>query len=250
MTSPVPALGVNIDHVATVRQARRTYEPSPVTAAALAELAGADQITLHLREDRRHIQDQDVRLLRRTITTRMNLEMALADEIIEIACEIRPDHACLVPEKREEVTTEGGLAVAGNEARIEKAIARLHDVGIAVTLFIDPAEDELAASCGVGADAVELHTGSYANAGSEKDRQAQCELVRRIAAEGVASGIHVHAGHGLTYVNVAPIAAIAHVSELNIGHSIIARSVFVGIERAVREMKEIMILAATGRDRR
>jgi len=246
MTLPRMALGVNIDHVATVRQARRTYEPSPVTAAALAELAGADQITLHLREDRRHMQDDDVRMLRKTITTRMNLEMALSDEIIEIACDICPDHACIVPEKREEVTTEGGLAVAGNESRIEKVVRRLHDAGIAVTMFIDPDEDELEASRAVGADAVELHTGAYANAADESAAEAELEALRRAAGAGSAAGIAVHAGHGLTYINVEPVVEIADITELNIGHSIIARSVFTGIERAVREMKEI-VLRAKGR---
>ena len=243
MTLPRMALGVNIDHVATVRQARRTYEPSPVTAAALAELAGADQITLHLREDRRHVQDDDVRMLRRTITTRMNLEMALSDEIIDIACDVRPDHACIVPEKREEVTTEGGLAVAGNEARIETVVRRLHDARVAVTMFIDPDEDELAASCAVGADAVELHTGAYANAPDENAAASELEAVRRIAGAGSAAGISVHAGHGLTYINVEPVVEIADITELNIGHSIIARSVFTGIERAVSEMKDIMLRA-------
>lgn len=246
MTPARMALGVNIDHVATVRQARRTYEPSPVTAAALAELAGADQITLHLREDRRHMQDEDVRMLRKTITTRMNLEMALSEEIIEIACDVRPDHACIVPEKREEVTTEGGLAVAGNEGRIEQAVQRLHDAGVAVTMFIDPDEDELAASCAVGADAVELHTGAYANAPDQSAAAAELEALRRVAGAGAAAGIGVHAGHGLTYVNVEPVVKIPQVTELNIGHSIIARSIFTGVGRAVREMKDI-ILRARGR---
>jgi len=243
MTLSRMALGVNIDHVATVRQARRTYEPSPVTAAALAELAGADQITLHLREDRRHVQDDDVRMLRKTITTRMNLEMALSDEIIEIACDVRPDHACIVPEKREEVTTEGGLAVAGNESRIERVVRRLHDAGIAVTMFIDPDTDELEASRAAGADAVELHTGAYANAAGESAAEAELEALRRIAGAGRAAGIAVHAGHGLTYINVEPVVEIADITELNIGHSIIARSVFTGIERAVSEMKDIMLRA-------
>lgn len=246
MTLSRIALGVNIDHVATVRQARRTYEPSPVTAAALAELAGADQITLHLREDRRHMLDEDVRMLRRTITTGMNLEMALSEEIIEIACDVRPDHACIVPEKREEVTTEGGLAVAGNEERIEAVVGRLHDAGIAVTMFIDPDESELGASCAIGADAIELHTGAYANASGESAVGAELEALRRVAGAGAAAGIGVHAGHGLTYVNVEPVAQIAEITELNIGHSIIARSVFTGLERAVRDMKDI-ILQARGR---
>ncbi|MFH0964663.1 MAG: pyridoxine 5'-phosphate synthase [Planctomycetota bacterium] len=240
------SLGVNIDHVATVRQARRTYEPSPVTAAALAELAGADQITLHLREDRRHMQDEDVRILRKTITTRMNLEMALAEEIMEIALEVRPDHVTLVPEERKEVTTEGGLAVAGREKDLSGAVERLQDAGILVSLFIDPVEKELGACRSVGAGAIEIHTGRYANARGEKQRADALTDIERIAGKAVSVELRVHAGHGLTYTNVAPVARIGEIVELNIGHSIIARSVFVGIGAAVRDMKDI-ILKARGR---
>lgn len=232
-------LGVNIDHVATVREARKTYEPDPVRAAVLAELAGADGITVHLRQDRRHINDRDVRLLRETIVTRMNLEMAAAEEIITIALEVNPDQVTLVPEKREEVTTEGGLDVAGSIADLKDVVSRFHDAGISVSMFIDPEEDQIDASRDTGADFVELHTGAYANAIGT--RQAE-ECIRLIEAAGIvnAAGLGLNAGHGLTYRNVEPILAMPELYELNIGHSIIARSVMVGLERAVFEMKALL----------
>jgi pyridoxine 5-phosphate synthase len=233
-------LGVNIDHVATVREARKTYEPDPVWAAAAAELGGADGITIHLREDRRHIQDRDVRVLKETIHVPMNLEMAVDNEIIGIACETRPEQVTLVPEKREEVTTEGGLDVVGQLDSVRSATERLQNAGIEVSLFLDPDAAQLDAAAEIGADAVELHTGQYAYAtGKDRDR----EIARLIEA-----GRHVrdrdmvlHAGHGLNYLNVGPVAAIAEMQELNIGHSIIARAVFVGLQQAVREMKALIV---------
>ncbi len=235
-------LGVNIDHVATIRQARRTYEPDPVTAAALAELAGADSITIHLREDRRHIIDRDVYILRQTVHTKLNLELSSADEIVDIACATKPDQATLVPERREEVTTEGGLDIVTHRETVQKAIAKLHSAGIAVSLFLDadPRQLELAAKLGVAA--VELHTGQYALAKDEKSVHAELEKLTRAGEQIVASGMKLHAGHGLNYQNVRSIAAIPSMRELNIGHSIIARAVFVGLERAVREMKMLMVL--------
>lgn len=235
-------LGVNIDHVATLRQARRTYEPDPVWAASLAELAGADGITVHLREDRRHIQDRDLRVLRETVTVKLNLEMACEDEITQIACEVHPDQATLVPERREELTTEGGLDVAGAEAKVAAVVKRLQDAGIAVSLFLDPEPRQIDVAARLGVEAVELHTGCYANASGD----AQSSELQRLehAAECVRkAGLALHAGHGLTYRNVQPVAAITDMRELNIGHSIIARAVMVGLERAVREMKDAMILA-------
>jgi len=235
----MPELGVNIDHVATVRQARKTYEPDPVWAAALCELGGADCITIHLREDRRHIQDRDLRLLRETVTVKLNLELACVDEILAIACEVRPDQATLVPEKREEVTTEGGLDVVGNRADVQKSIERLKEAGISVSLFLDPATRQIEMAQTLGADAVELHTGQYALA---KGKPRQDELVK-LAAAGKQirdAGMTLHAGHGLTYQNVIPIAAIAGMHELNIGHSIVSRAVMVGMEKAVREMKQLV----------
>ena len=232
-------LGVNIDHVATLRQARRTYEPSPVTAAALAEMAGADGITCHLREDRRHIQDEDLRLLRQTVTTSLNLEMALAEEIIAIALAIKPDQVTLVPERREEVTTEGGLAVTEQIGRIKSAVERMRGAGVLVSIFIDPVEHEIEAASECGADAVELHTGVYANA---RGRAAQGELARLVEGSRSANkaGLKVFAGHGLTYHNVVPVAAIPEIEELNIGHSIVSRAVFAGLGEAVREMKRLI----------
>ncbi|MCD6404889.1 MAG: pyridoxine 5'-phosphate synthase [Planctomycetes bacterium] len=235
----MPKLGVNIDHVATVRQARLTVEPDPVWAAALAQLGGADCITVHLREDRRHIQDRDVRLLAETVTVKLNLEMAAADEIIRIAREIVPTQATLVPEKRLELTTEGGLDVAGNLPKITDAVAALREKGIIVSLFVDAESAQIEASRAAGADAVELHTGRYANAaGTEADKRLGelaegCELAGKI-------GLVVHAGHGLTYGNVRPAALIEGFDEFNIGHSIISRAIFVGIEQAVREMKRLV----------
>ncbi len=235
----MPELGVNIDHVATVRQARRTYEPDPVWAASVAELGGADGITVHLREDRRHIQDRDVRLLRETVSVKLNLELACSDEIIGIACATRPDQATLVPERREEVTTEGGLDVLRHRDAVARAIERLRQAGIHVSLFLDPDPDQLAAAAQLGAEAVELHTGQYALA---KGSEQAGELAKLTAAgEQIRSlGMALHAGHGLNYHNVGPIARIAGMHELNIGHAIISRAIFTGLERAVREMKELV----------
>lgn len=235
----MPELGVNIDHVATVRQARRTYEPDPVWAASVAELGGADGITVHLREDRRHIQDRDVRLLRETVSVKLNLELACSDEIVGIACATRPDQATLVPERREEVTTEGGLDLLRHRDAVARAIERLRQAGIHVSLFLDPDPDQLAAAAQLGAEAVELHTGQYALA---KGREQAGELAKLTAAgEQIRSlGMALHAGHGLNYHNVGPIARIAGMHELNIGHAIISRAIFTGLERAVREMKELV----------
>lgn len=234
-------LYVNIDHVATVRQARRTDEPDPVRAAVLAELGGADGITVHLREDRRHVQDRDVRLLMETVRTGVNLELAASSEVLALAEEWRPMQATLVPEKREEVTTEGGLSLATPEARrhVAAAAARLRDAGIRTSLFVDPDPEALRASVEMGVEAVELHTGEYANArGAE--REEQLGRLRRAAALGRTLGLAVHAGHGLTYENVTPVAAVPEIEELNIGHSIVSRAVLVGLERATREMAEIV----------
>lgn len=234
-------LYVNIDHVATVRQARGTNEPDPVRAAVLCELGGADGITVHLREDRRHIQDRDVELLMQTARTVVNLELAAASDVLELAERWKPHQATLVPERREEVTTEGGVALDSQAARqwLGEALRRLKDAGIRTSLFIDPDADAVRASRDLGADAVELHTGEYANTrGAE--RQEQLARLRRAAALGRSVGLGVHAGHGLTYENVTPVAAIEEIEELNIGHSIISRSVFTGIERATREMAEIL----------
>ncbi|HUF76484.1 MAG TPA: pyridoxine 5'-phosphate synthase [Longimicrobiales bacterium] len=234
-------LYVNIDHVATVRQARRTDEPDPVRAAVLAELGGADGITVHLREDRRHILDRDVRLLMETVRTGLNLELAASSEILELACALRPMQATLVPEKREEITTEGGLAL-GEQAQREStkaALARLLGAGIRTSLFVDPDEESIRTAVDMGADAVELHTGEYANAGPA-DGATQIERLNRAASLARKLSIDVHAGHGLTYENVRPVAAIPEIEELNIGHSIVSRAVFTGLEAAVREMAEIV----------
>jgi pyridoxine 5-phosphate synthase len=237
-------LYINIDHVATVRQARRTDEPDPARAAVLAELGGADGITVHLREDRRHIQDRDVELLLKTSRTGVNLEMASTAEMTGLAIAWRPMQVTLVPERREEVTTEGGLAVlaAGSRTAVEASVARLREAGLRTSLFIDPDPDAVRASADLGVDAIELHTGEYAlSSGSSRDEQLT--RLRRSAALGRSLGLAVHAGHGLTYINVAPIAAIAELEELNIGHSVVSHAVFVGLERAVREMKEIVLAA-------
>lgn len=234
-------LGVNIDHVATVRQARRTYEPDPVWAAALAELGGADCITLHLREDRRHISDRDLRVLRETVTVKLNLEMACDSGVLEIACATKPDQATLVPERREEITTEGGLDVAGQRSRVAEVVARLREAGISVSLFLDPDSRQIDTGAELGADAIELHTGQYALAkpGAEQDRQL--EVVRDAARRVRQAGLALHAGHGLTYRNVRPIAVIDDMHELNIGHSIVARALMVGFQQAVREMKDLLL---------
>lgn len=234
----MPTLGVNIDHVATVRQARQTTEPDPVWAAAMAELGGADQITVHLREDRRHIQDRDVRVLKETVNVRLNLECALSEEMLGIACEIKPHQVCLVPEKREEVTTEGGLDVSTHRSKVESAIKQLSDAGIFVSLFIDPIQEHIELSKETGAGAVELHTGTYANhTGTERTKQL--DILTKGAATAKQLGLHVHAGHGLTYTNVLPVVNIPYMEELNIGHSIVSRALFVGFEEAVREMKDL-----------
>lgn len=233
-------LGVNIDHVATLRQARRTYEPDPVWAAVLAELGAADGITLHLREDRRHIQDRDLQLLRQTVTVKLNLEMACNDDILEIACRTKPDQVTLVPERREEVTTEGGLDVTGQRDRVAKTISRLRDSGISVSLFLDPDLRQIETAVELKADAVELHTGRYALAKSGPSVSAELESIRSAGALVVEAAMALHAGHGLNYQNVRPVAAIAGMHELNIGHSIVARAVMVGMQQAVREMKQLI----------
>ena len=232
-------LGVNIDHVATVRQSRRTYEPDPVWAAVLAELGGADGITIHLREDRRHIQDRDLRVLRDTVTVKLNLEMACDDEVINIACQARPEQATLVPERREEVTTEGGLDVVANRDAVARAMGRLQDVGIVVSLFVDPEPAQLELAAELGADAVELHTGAYALA-SARERDLQLAKLANAGQLARKRALTLHAGHGLTYRNVRPIAALEGMHELNIGHSIIARAIMVGLQQAVREMKDLL----------
>jgi len=235
-------LGLNIDHVATLRQARRGKEPEPVQAALVAEMAGADSITLHLREDRRHIQDFDVRTLKGLLKTRMNLEMAVTDEMLRIASEVRPDDCCFVPEKRQEVTTEGGLDVAGQEARMMEATGRLVEQGIKVSLFIDPERRQVEAAARIGAPAIELHTGAYAEAAGAA-RATELQRLLECARLGAGLGLEVHAGHGLNYHNVQPVAAIAEIVELNIGHAIVARALFDGLEKAVRDMKALMTAA-------
>ena len=230
-------LGVNIDHVATIRQARRTVEPDPVWAAALAELGGADVITVHLREDRRHIQDRDVRLLRETVQVKLNLEMAAEPSITDIAVALRPPQATLVPERREEVTTEGGLDVLGNVERVRSCVERLHAAGIEVSLFIDPDPRQIEASRLLKVAAVELHTGAYADAVPGLAQQLELKKLQDAGRCANESGLILHFGHGLTYRNVIPVAAIPNAHELNIGHSIVARAVMVGLQEAVREMK-------------
>jgi len=239
----MPRLGVNIDHVATLRQARGGREPDPVWAAALAELGGAEGITVHLREDRRHIQDRDLRLLRETVAVGLNLEMSVEPGIVEIAVRTRPDQVTLVPERRTELTTEGGLDVVGQFARVAEAVARCRDAGLAVSLFIDPDPAQVEASRRAGAGAVELHTGRYADAPTGADRERERRALADAGAGAVALGLALHAGHGLNYQNVGPVAAIAGMAELNIGHSIVSRAVFVGMEKAVREMKTCILQA-------
>jgi pyridoxine 5-phosphate synthase len=238
-------LGVNIDHVATLRQARGTSYPSPIEAALRAERAGADSITLHLREDRRHIQDTDLPALKAQMQTHMNLEMAVTDEMLEIACRLQPSDVCLVPEKRAELTTEGGLDIAGQQQRIAAACRRLADANIRVSLFIDPDETQLKAARDVGAPVVELHTGAYAEADGDT-QQEEFDRIVNAARIGAELGLTIHAGHGLHYENTTPIAKIPQIVELNIGHAIVARAVFDGIGKAVRDMKRLMNEARSG----
>jgi pyridoxine 5-phosphate synthase len=236
-----PRLGVNVDHVATLRQSRRTSYPDPVQAAMLAELAGADQITIHLREDRRHIQERDLQIMRKTVQTRLNLEMAATQEMVKIAYEAKPDLCTLVPERREELTTEGGLDAAGSRDAIRKVVKTLKDADILVSLFIDPDVDQVRAAHRVEADVVEIHTGRYCDARLAQDRRR--ELARLVDAAKAAAklGIQVAAGHGLNYQNVLPVAAISEIEEFNIGHAIVGQAVLVGMERAVREMKDLLV---------
>lgn len=237
--SPI-LLGVNIDHVATLRQARGTRYPDPIQAAMLAEQAGADAITLHLREDRRHIQERDVLMLKDILLTRMNLEMAVTPEMLDFASQVKPQDCCLVPESREELTTEGGLDVAARPELIADACKRLADAEVRVSLFIDPDPAQVEASAEAGAPVVEIHTGAYADAPDRAARALEFERIRKAVDAGVAAGLQVNAGHGLSYENIEPIAAIEAIEELNIGHAIIARAVFTGLEEAVREMKRLM----------
>jgi pyridoxine 5-phosphate synthase len=236
----MPELGVNIDHVATIRQARRTYEPDPVWAAALAELAGADCITLHLREDRRHIIDRDLRIVRETVTVKLNLEMACNEEILGIALNVKPDQATLVPERREEITTEGGLDIITQKTRTADVVSRLRDAGISVSLFLDPQPCQIEEAARLKADAVELHTGQYAESRPGAARQKELEKLKTVGAMVRQLGMGLHAGHGLNYHNVLPIAKIEGMHELNIGHSIVARAIMVGFQKAVREMKQLV----------
>ncbi|HXY76976.1 MAG TPA: pyridoxine 5'-phosphate synthase [Steroidobacteraceae bacterium] len=236
------ALGVNIDHVATLRQARRGRHPDPLQAALTAEAAGADSITLHLREDRRHIQDQDLRALKPLLQTRMNLELAVTNEMLAIAADVRPADCCLVPERRQEITTEGGLDVAADVIRIREAAQLLKSAGIQVALFIDPDVRQIEAAAASGAPAIELHTGAYAES-SPARAGVELERLRSSARLAAGLGLEVHAGHGLNYQNVQPVAAIAEIVELNIGHAIIAHALFVGLDAAVREMKALIVAA-------
>ncbi len=233
-------LGVNIDHVATLRQARGTIYPDPVQAAFVAEHAGADGITVHPREDGRHIQERDVRLLAQTLQSRMNLEMAVTERMLKLAEDVRPAACCLVPEKREELTTEGGLDVAGQEESVRQAVARLAAIGAEVSLFIDPEEAQIDATVRTGAPVIELHTGAYADADTPEEAQEELERIRHAAAYAAEQGLIVNAGHGLHYHNVEAIAAIPQMNELNIGHAIIARAVFSGLDAAVREMRALL----------
>jgi pyridoxine 5-phosphate synthase len=236
-------LGVNIDHVATVREARKTNEPDPIWAAALAELGGADSITIHLREDRRHIQERDLRMLRESAAVPINLELACSDDVLNIACDVRPHQATLVPERREEVTTEGGLDVVGARTKVAGAVRRLKDAGIVVSLFLDPDPKQIDAGAELGVNAIELHTGVYSEASREHHTQQTQAALETLVAAGQrvrSAGITLNAGHGLTYRNVRPVAGIEGMHELNIGHSIVARAIMVGLERAVRDMKRLI----------
>ncbi|MEQ5118715.1 pyridoxine 5'-phosphate synthase [Morganella morganii] len=233
-------LGVNIDHIATVRNARGTHYPDPVQAAFVAEQAGAEGITVHLREDRRHITDRDVELLRQTIQTRMNLEMAVTDEMVDIACRIKPAFCCLVPEKRQEVTTEGGLDVAGQKEKIARAVKRLTEAGIKVSLFIDPDHTQIDAADDVGAPFIEIHTGAYADAETSQEEDKEFIRIKDAVAYAAGKGLKVNAGHGLNYHNVQRVAALPAIYELNIGHAIIGRAVFSGLAAAVADMKTLL----------
>jgi pyridoxine 5-phosphate synthase len=244
--SPVIDLGVNIDHVATLRNARGTVYPDPVQAALLAEEAGADGITLHLREDRRHIKDADVEAIRPQLRTRMNLESAVTSEMIDFACRIRPQDVCLVPEKRDEVTTEGGLDVIRYFTQIQMAVKQLQAEGIRVSLFIDADKAQIKAAAETGAPVIEIHTGRYADAATEALQRQELERVQAGVLEGIKCGLKVNAGHGLHYTNVQAIAAIPEIAELNIGHAIVAQALFIGWQNAVREMKAIMVAARLG----
>ncbi|CAJ0992261.1 pyridoxine 5'-phosphate synthase [Pantoea sp. Nvir] len=230
-------LGVNIDHIATVRNARGTQYPDPVQAAFIAEQAGADTITVHLREDRRHITARDIRIMHETLQTRMNLEMAVTEEMVGIACDIKPDFVCLVPEKREEVTTEGGLDVAGQQDKIKAVVKELSDVGIQVSLFIDPDYYQIEAAFASGAPYIEIHTGAYANVQKGFARNTELARISKAVAFAVSLKLKVNAGHGLTYHNVKPIAMLPEIHELNIGHSIISRALFSGLANAIKDMK-------------
>jgi pyridoxine 5-phosphate synthase len=239
-----PRLGVNVDHVATLRQSRRATYPDPVQAAVLAELAGADQITIHLREDRRHIQERDLAVLRKLVQTRLNLEMAATQEMVKLAYEAKPDVCTLVPERREELTTEGGLDVAGNRDSVRKVVKTLKDAEITVSLFVDPDVDQIRAAHRVEADVVEIHTGRYCDARLVQDRRRELARVVDAAKAAAKLGLVVAAGHGLNYRNVSPVVAIAEIEELNIGHAIVGHAIMVGMERAVREMKELLARGA------
>lgn len=242
MVAPI-YLGVNIDHIATLRNARGTSYPDPVYAASIAEEHGGDGITTHLREDRRHIKDRDVEILRNTIKTRMNLEMAVTDELVEYACKLKPDFVCLVPERRQEITTEGGLDVLGQLDKMTNAVEKLSKAGIKVSLFIDPVKEQIDAAKKVKAPYIELHTGAYADATDEETQLKELERLKSMAKYGSSIGLKVNGGHGLNYHNVSAVAAIPEINELNIGHSIIARAVFTGLPEAVREMKRLCVEA-------
>ena len=233
-------LGVNVDHVATLRQARGGSEPDPVAAALLAELAGADGIVVHLREDRRHIQDRDLALLRQTVKTRLDLEMAADDAMVKIALDVKPHYVTLVPERRQELTTEGGLDVAGHKSRFKRVVDALQNGGIPVSLFIEPDADQIKASKAIGAEYIEIHTGRYANAQSEQASEAEFRAVVKAAQLAVRLKLGVNAGHGLNYVNIRKLTAISEIEEYNIGHSIVARALLVGLDQAVREMKQLI----------
>lgn len=232
----MPKLGLNVDHIATVRQARGGLEPDPVTAAAIGEMAGAEGITIHLREDRRHIQDRDLELLRKTVKTKLNLEMAATEEMVSIASRIRPEQCTLVPEKRQELTTEGGLDVIGQFKSVKFAVDLLKEAGITVSLFVDPDPEQIKAATDSGADAIEIHTGTYAEAKDIATVSRELSAIRESVLLGNRSGLTVHAGHGLNYFNITPLVRIAGIEEFNIGHSIIARAMLTGLDRAVRDM--------------